>query len=79
MGGIITLASGNWYTITDNNGSFSNSDGGQRADLVPGQDPKKLLKGIERFVKERLPKDCRADFPYARGTQAISGARTCSE
>ncbi len=39
LGGIVTLASGNWYTITDNNGSFSNSDGGQRADLVPGQDP----------------------------------------
>ena len=30
--------------------------------LVPGQDPEKVLKGIERFVKERLPKDCRAEF-----------------
>ena len=28
--------------------------------LVPGQDPAKVLKGLERFVKERLPKDCRA-------------------
>ena len=30
--------------------------------LVPGQDPDKVLKGLERFVKERLPKDCRAEF-----------------
>ena len=40
--------------------------------LVPGQDPKKVLKGIERFVKERLPKDCRAEFPYARGSEAMA-------
>ena len=40
--------------------------------LVPGQDPKKVLKGIERFIKERLPKDCRAEFPYARGTEAMA-------
>jgi acetylornithine deacetylase/succinyl-diaminopimelate desuccinylase-like protein len=40
--------------------------------LVPGQDPNKLLKAIERFVKERLPKDCRADFPYARGSEAMA-------
>ena len=31
-----------------------------------------MLKGIERFVKERLPKDCRAEFPYARGSEAIA-------
>ncbi len=35
--------------------------------LVPGQDPEKVLKGIEQFVKEHLPKDCKAEFPYARG------------
>ena len=40
--------------------------------LVPGQDPEKVLKGIERFVKERLPKDCRAEFPYARGSEAMA-------
>ena len=40
--------------------------------LVPGQDPQKVLNGIERFVKERLPKDCRAEFPYARGTEAMA-------
>jgi len=40
--------------------------------LVPGQDPKKVQKGIERFVRERLPKDCKADFPYARGSTAMA-------
>jgi acetylornithine deacetylase/succinyl-diaminopimelate desuccinylase-like protein len=40
--------------------------------LVPGQDPKKVQRGIERFVRERLPKDCRAEFPYARGSEAIA-------
>ena len=40
--------------------------------LVPGQDPNKVLKSIERFVKERLPKDCRAEFPYARGSEAMA-------
>ena len=39
IAGITTLSKGNWYTITDGNGNFSNSDGGQRPDLVPGQDP----------------------------------------
>lgn len=40
--------------------------------LVPGQDPDKVLKNIERFVKERLPEDCRAEFPYARGSEAMA-------
>jgi len=40
--------------------------------LVPGQDPDKVLKGIERFVAERLPKDCKADFLYARGSTAMA-------
>ena len=39
IAGITTLSTGNWYTITDGNGNFANSDGGQRADLVPGQNP----------------------------------------
>ena len=38
IAGITTLSTGNWYTITDGNGNFANSDGGQRADLVAGQD-----------------------------------------
>jgi acetylornithine deacetylase/succinyl-diaminopimelate desuccinylase-like protein len=45
---------------------------------VPGQDPQKVLNGIERFVKERLPKDCRAEFPYARGTEAMAFDTTAS-
>ena len=40
--------------------------------LVPGQDPKKIQKAIESFVKERLPKDCRAEFLGARGSKAIA-------
>jgi acetylornithine deacetylase/succinyl-diaminopimelate desuccinylase-like protein len=40
--------------------------------LVPGQDPKKVLKAIEAFVKERLPKDCRVEFLGGRGSKAIA-------
>ena len=40
--------------------------------LVPGQDPAKVLKGLERFVKERLPKDCRAEFMSRGGSAAIA-------
>jgi acetylornithine deacetylase/succinyl-diaminopimelate desuccinylase-like protein len=40
--------------------------------LVPGQDPDKVLKALQSFVRERLPKDCRCDFPFARGTAAIA-------
>ena len=34
--GILTLSSGTWFTVTDGNGSFANSDGQQRPDFVPG-------------------------------------------
>jgi acetylornithine deacetylase/succinyl-diaminopimelate desuccinylase-like protein len=40
--------------------------------LVPGQDPKKVMKAIQSFVRERLPKDCKAAFPHARGSPAIA-------
>jgi len=40
--------------------------------LVPGMNPKKVLKGIETFVKERLPKDCKAEFSGGRGSPAIA-------
>jgi acetylornithine deacetylase/succinyl-diaminopimelate desuccinylase-like protein len=40
--------------------------------LVPGQDPKKVLKGIQSFVKERLPPDCRVEFTGGRGSEAIA-------
>jgi len=39
ISGITTLSSGNWLTITDGNGNFANSTGGQRPKVVPGQDP----------------------------------------
>ena len=32
--GITTLSKGNWFTITDGNASFANSDGQQRPDLI---------------------------------------------
>jgi hypothetical protein len=37
--GIVTLSTGNWFTVTDGNGNFANSDpmdGQQRPDYVPG-------------------------------------------
>ena len=40
--------------------------------LVPGQDPDKVLKGIQTFVKQRLPKDCKADYLYANASEAIA-------
>ena len=40
--------------------------------LVPGMNPDKVLKGIEAFVKERLPKDCKAEFIGPRGSPAIA-------
>jgi acetylornithine deacetylase/succinyl-diaminopimelate desuccinylase-like protein len=40
--------------------------------LVPGQDPAKVHKCLERFVKERLPKDCRAEFRTSHGAAAIA-------
>ena len=35
--GITTLSSGTWFTVTDGNNDFANSDGQQRPDAVPGQ------------------------------------------
>ncbi|WP_158748660.1 TonB-dependent receptor [Acidobacterium sp. S8] len=35
--GIVTLSSGTWFTVTDANANFANSDGQQRPDVVPGQ------------------------------------------
>jgi hypothetical protein len=37
ISGLLTLSSGTWYTVTDGNGNFANSDGQQRPDAVPGQ------------------------------------------
>jgi acetylornithine deacetylase/succinyl-diaminopimelate desuccinylase-like protein len=40
--------------------------------LVPGQDPDKVLKAVETFVRQRLPKDCTAAFGEVRGSAAIA-------
>jgi acetylornithine deacetylase/succinyl-diaminopimelate desuccinylase-like protein len=40
--------------------------------LVPGQEPKKVFKGVESFVKSRLPSDCTATFEDARGSDAVA-------
>ncbi len=37
LSGVVTLSSGTWFTVTDSNSNFSNSDGQQRPDFVPGQ------------------------------------------
>ncbi|HEX4167465.1 MAG TPA: TonB-dependent receptor [Bryobacteraceae bacterium] len=37
LSGITTLSSGTWYTVTDANSNFANSDGQQRPDAVGGQ------------------------------------------
>jgi hypothetical protein len=37
MSGIVILSSGTWFTVTDANANFANSDGQQRPDAVPGQ------------------------------------------
>ena len=39
--------------------------------LVPGQDPKKILAGLRRFVQSRLPADARATFAHEGGSPAI--------
>lgn len=35
--GIVILSSGNYFTVTDGNGNFANSDGQQRPNVVPGK------------------------------------------
>ncbi len=37
LSGVATLSSGTWFTVSDANANFSNSDGQQRPDFVPGQ------------------------------------------
>jgi acetylornithine deacetylase/succinyl-diaminopimelate desuccinylase-like protein len=40
--------------------------------LVPGQDPGKVQEGLEAFVAERLPADCKAELMDTRGSAAIA-------
>jgi acetylornithine deacetylase/succinyl-diaminopimelate desuccinylase-like protein len=46
--------------------------------LVPGQDPDRVLENLEAHVRQRVPADCRVEFPYAHGSAAI-GFDTTSE
>ena len=39
LSGIFVTSSGTWFTVTDGNGNFANSDGQQRPDAVSGQNP----------------------------------------
>ena len=39
--------------------------------LVPGQNPKKVLKSIQTFVKQRLPDDCTAHFNGVHGNAGV--------
>ena len=39
--------------------------------MVPGQDPEKVLAGFQKFVRQRLPKDCTAEFTGGRGSPAV--------
>ncbi len=40
--------------------------------LVAGQDPAKITKAFQAFVKERLPADCRCEFIGVRGSPAVA-------
>ena len=45
--------------------------------LVAGQDPLKIRRAFRAFVRARLPKDCKAEFPHDGGASpAIEIART---
>jgi acetylornithine deacetylase/succinyl-diaminopimelate desuccinylase-like protein len=40
--------------------------------MVPGQDPDKVLEGWHKFVRDRLPSDCKAEFIGERGSPAVA-------
>jgi acetylornithine deacetylase/succinyl-diaminopimelate desuccinylase-like protein len=40
--------------------------------LVAGQDPDKVLKALQAFIRERAPEDCQVDFIHSRGSSAIA-------
>ena len=45
VAGITTISSGNWFTPTDSNGSFANSDGLQMPDVIANPNGKHCLPG----------------------------------
>jgi hypothetical protein len=45
LSGVVTLQTGNWYTITDGNSNFANSDGGQHPDLIGNPNSKPCIAG----------------------------------
>lgn len=46
VAGITTISSGNWFTPTDSNGSFANSDGLQMPDVIANPNGKHCLPGM---------------------------------
>jgi hypothetical protein len=45
LSGVVTLQTGNWYTITDGDSNFANSDGTQHPDLVGNANSKPCIPG----------------------------------
>jgi acetylornithine deacetylase/succinyl-diaminopimelate desuccinylase-like protein len=39
--------------------------------LVPGQDPAKIIAGLRRFIKDRLPADASVSFAHEGGSPAV--------
>ena len=44
--------------------------------LVAGQDPDKIMKSLQAFVRAQLPADCKAEFRLGQGSTAISFSTT---
>lgn len=40
--------------------------------LVPGQEPKAVLRNLQKFLKEQLPADHKAEFLFSTGSKGIS-------
>ncbi len=40
--------------------------------LVPGQNPKTVLKSLQKFIKDRTPDDCTVEFTSPRGNAGVA-------